>query len=119
MSYYFGGQSEFSAWRKVVIFGLVCLWFVLGVRLFNWEADIYVSAPHDPVAATKQTSPVYVNRGNLRFVTAQESVDLSFWRNATSTTIGISALTIVFLVLTRDHRIGKRRRTATVKQADL
>jgi hypothetical protein len=119
MPYYFGGHSEFSVWRKIVIGVLLGLWLVLGGRLFNWEADIYVSAPHDPVAATRQTSPVHVNHGSLRFVTPKEAEDLSYWRNATSTTIGISALTIVFLALTRDYRIGKRRRSATVKQVDL
>ncbi len=85
MEYIFpGGYGELRSledlplWRKLLLGCGLALWIYLGCSALNKEADVYVSAPHVPVAATGQVYPVSVNHGALRYVTAKEKKEMDF-----------------------------------------
>ena len=90
--------SDLQLWRKLLLATCIVLWLFLGIKLFNQEADIYVSAPKSPVEPTGQLYAVHVNHGAVRYVTTKEFESLAFWRHVAPTTIGISALAFLFAI---------------------
>lgn len=92
--------GDLPAWRKVLLLCCVAVWFSLGVRHLSKEAEIYASAPKAPVIATKQVYSVRVNHGYVRYVTKEEAAHWEFLNRTTGPVIGISALTMFFLILT-------------------
>jgi hypothetical protein len=67
--------ADLPMWRKILLACAIGSFFFFGGKLFNKEADIYISAPSVPVAKTKQVYPVLVNHGYVRYLTRKEADD--------------------------------------------
>jgi hypothetical protein len=92
--------SEFPAWRKVLLFGCVALFFIIGYQLFSKETDIYTTAPSAPVVETKQVVPVRVNHGTRRYVTEKEAEQLKYLRDTVPSVVIVLLLGAVTILLT-------------------
>jgi len=100
--------SDLQRWRKLVLGLCIGVWLFLGPQLFFRETDIYGGAPRSPVPEKGQIYPVHAHHRYLRYVTAKEAEDLAFWRNLTPTAMGISVLTMVFVLGTYRKTRPKR-----------
>jgi hypothetical protein len=96
--------ADLPLWRKILLACAIGTFFFFGYRLFNKEADIYVSAPSTPVAGTRQVYPVLVNHGYVRYLTQKEADDLDFWRKVTPAIIAPSLAVAGLLVATYRKR---------------
>lgn len=92
--------GDLPAWRKLLLLCAALVWFSLGMWHLSTEADIYASAPQAPEIATRQVYPVHVNHGYLLYVTKEEAAQWAFLNRTTGPVIGISALTMFFLIVT-------------------
>ena len=90
--------GDLPVWRKVVLLCCAGVWMFLGIRHFSLEADIYASAPNDPVIQTKQVYPVHVNHGYLRYVTKEQAEQWAFSSRTTGPIIGVTALTMLLFI---------------------
>jgi hypothetical protein len=96
--------AELPMWRKILLACAIGSFFFFGGKLFNKEADIYISAPSVPVAKTKQVYPVLVNHGYVRYLTRKEADDLDFWRKGTPAIIAPSLAAAGLLLATYRNR---------------
>jgi len=94
--------ADLPMWRKILLACAIGSFFFFGGRLFNREADIYVSAPSTPLSSTKQVYPVLVNHGYVRYLTQKDADDLDFWRKMTPANVAPSLAAALLLVAT--HR---------------
>jgi hypothetical protein len=92
--------SELPLWRKVSIGLAVGLFFFVGARLFEKEAEIYTSAPATSQVATRQVYPVHVNHGYTRYVTPETADNLASWRAVSPSVVAGSLLVIGLLLVT-------------------
>lgn len=99
--------SDLPVWRKVVICCAAALFVLIGSTRLIKELDIYASAPASPLPETRQTHPVQVMHGYVRFVTQEEEASWRFWTGTASSNIGI--LVIVGLLTWATYR-GPRGR---------
>jgi hypothetical protein len=91
-------------WRKILLACAIGSFFFFGGKLFSKEADIYTSAPREPVASTKQVFPVLVNHGHVRYLAQKEADDLDFWRKVTPAIVASSLAAAGLALATRRNR---------------
>jgi len=96
--------ADLPIWRKILLACAIGSFFFFWYRLFDKEADIYVSAPSAPVASTKQVYPVLVNHGYVRYLTQKEADNLNFWRKITPAIVAPSLAVAGLLVATCRNR---------------
>ena len=92
--------GDLPTWRKLLMACLVGIWLFLGSSHLFKELDIYSSAPQTPVVETRQSYPVRVNHGYLRYVTKKEAEDWAFASTTTGPIIGVLAVTMLLLLAT-------------------
>ena len=102
--------SELPLWRKVLIALAMSLFFFVGVKQFNKEAEIYTAAPTAPVAATRQVSPVHVIRGYVRYVTPETAENLASWRAIGPSVVALSLMLAGALLLTYRPQVNRKIR---------
>jgi hypothetical protein len=102
--------ADLPIWRKILLACAIGSFVFFGYRLFDKEADVYVSAPSVPVAETKQVYPVHVNHGYVRYLTQKEADDLDFWRKVTPAIIAPSLAAAVLLLATYRNRRSEEGR---------
>jgi hypothetical protein len=102
--------DDLPLWRRLLVYSLFALFFVVGYRSFAMMVDIYTTAPSKPVQTTGQAIPVYVNHGYLRYLTYEQAKDYRYWSDMTPVFLAATILAMFASVMTYRHRRERAKR---------
>ena len=101
--------SDLPVWKAILI--VVAMGFCLFTFARGVDKDLttFAKAPDHAVPSAGQVYPVYVEHGNIRYLTASEKASFDVWDGLAPTWGGAAFLCACFLYIISVKRIDSRR----------
>jgi len=99
---------DLPPWKAVLILAALGFFFFVLARAVDEDLTTFAKAPDHAIPATGQMYPVYVEHGNIRYLTASEKATFDVWDGVAVTWAGAAFLCACFLYLTSVKKIDNR-----------